>query len=166
MNSSFYTQGIWDSPEVGEVPSPPFRFFLCKQEPTYLRLLATSESTQYLVGHYCAQWGPVWRREAWNPPSVCPGQEETTASSLTCSPTHRAARGGAWLVEAHGAWASLVAQKVKNLPAMQETQVHYWAGKIPWRRAWQPTSILVWRISWTEEPGRLQSSGSQRVGHD
>ena len=42
-----------------------------------------------------------------------------------------------------------------------------WVGKIPWRRKWQPTpSILAWKIPWTEEPGRLQSMGSQRVGHD
>ena len=144
----------------------PSDSFSVNRSTTYSRLLATSESTWYLVGHYCAQWGSVWRREARNPPSVCPGQEETTAPCLTCSPTHRAALGGAWLVEAHRAWASPVAQKVKNLPAMQETQVHLWDEKIPWRRAWQPTSILAWRISWTEEPGRLQSSGSQRAGHD
>ena len=36
-----------------------------------------------------------------------------------------------------------------------------WVGKIPWRKAWQPTPvILAWRIPWTEEPGRLQSIGS------
>ena len=40
-------------------------------------------------------------------------------------------------------------------------------GKIPWGRKWQPTPvILAWRIPWTEEPGGLQSMGSQRVGHD
>ena len=40
-------------------------------------------------------------------------------------------------------------------------------GKIAWRRAWQPTSVtLSWRIPWTEEPGRLWSIRSQRVGHD
>ena len=38
-------------------------------------------------------------------------------------------------------------------------------GRFPWRRAWQPTS-LAWRILWTEEPGGLQSTGSQRVGHN
>ena len=60
-------------------------------------------------------------------------------------------------------WASLVAQVVKNSPAMQET----WVGKIPWRRAWQPTSVFLPRESpWTEKPGGLQSMGSQRVGHD
>ena len=36
-----------------------------------------------------------------------------------------------------------------------------WIGKIPWRRKWQPISILVWRIPWAEEPGGLQSLGSQ-----
>ena len=59
-------------------------------------------------------------------------------------------------------WASLVAQMVSNLPAMQET----WVGKIPWRRAWQPTPVfLSEESSWTEESGGLQSMGSQRVGH-
>ena len=57
-------------------------------------------------------------------------------------------------------WASLVAQMVKNLPAMQET----WVGKIPWRRAWQPTPVFLPRESpWTWEPGRVQAMGSQRV---
>ena len=39
--------------------------------------------------------------------------------------------------------ASLVAQMVKNLPTMQETQVCFWVGKIPWRRAWQPTPVFL-----------------------
>ena len=42
-----------------------------------------------------------------------------------------------------------------------------WVGKIPWRREWQPTPVFLSGESlWTEEPGRLQSTGSQRVGHD
>ena len=41
-----------------------------------------------------------------------------------------------------------------------------WLGKIPWRREWQPTPVLAWEIPWTEEPGRLQSMGLQRIGHD
>ena len=40
-----------------------------------------------------------------------------------------------------------------------------WVGKVPWRRGWQP-SILAWIIAWTEEPGRLPSMGSQKVGQD
>ena len=39
--------------------------------------------------------------------------------------------------------ASLVAQRVKNLPAMQETQFDPWVEKIPWRRKWQPTSVFL-----------------------
>ena len=103
--------------------------------------------------------------------------------------------------------ASLVAQMVKNLPAMQETPVWFlgredpwrrdrlptpvflgfpggsdskrihlqcgkpgfdpWVGKIPWRRAWQPTPVfLPGESPWTEEPGGLQSTGLQRVGHN
>ena len=42
-----------------------------------------------------------------------------------------------------------------------------WVGKIPWRKAWQPTPVfLAGEFPWTEEPGKLQSMGSQRVGHD
>ena len=42
-----------------------------------------------------------------------------------------------------------------------------WVGKIPWRRAWQPTLVfLPGESPWTEEPGSLQSMGLQRVGHD
>ena len=64
-------------------------------------------------------------------------------------------------------WASLVAQSVKNPPAMQETWVQLWVGKITWRRAWQPTAVfLLGESTWTEDPGGLQSMGSQRVGHD
>ena len=38
---------------------------------------------------------------------------------------------------------SVVAQTIKNLPAVQETRVHPWVGKIPWRRAWQPTPVFL-----------------------
>ena len=63
-------------------------------------------------------------------------------------------------------WASLLAQTVKNLPAVQETWVDPWVGKMPWRRAWQPTPVfLPGESPWTEEPGGLQSMGLQRVRH-
>ena len=59
-----------------------------------------------------------------------------------------------------------MAQTVKNLPAMWETGFEPWVGKIPWRRAWQPTPVFLPGESlWTEEPGRLQFMGSQRVRH-
>ena len=63
--------------------------------------------------------------------------------------------------------ASLVAQTVKNLPAVWETWFDPWVGKIPWRRAWQPTPVfLLEKSPWTEEPGGVQSMVSQRVGHN
>ena len=63
--------------------------------------------------------------------------------------------------------ASLVAQLVKNLPAMQETWVQSLGQKDPLEKGMAThSSILAWRIPWTEEPGGLQSTGSQRVGHD
>ena len=58
-----------------------------------------------------------------------------------------------------------MAQMVKNPPAVQETWVLSWEDPLEKGTATH-SSILAWRISWTEEPGRLQSMGSQRVGHD
>ena len=63
--------------------------------------------------------------------------------------------------------ASRVAQTVNNLPALQETWVQSLGQEDPLMRGMATqSSILAWRIPWTEEPGRLQSTGSQRVGHD
>ena len=61
--------------------------------------------------------------------------------------------------------ASLVAQRVKNPPAMRET----WVQSLGWEDPLEEgmaiySSILAWRMPWTEEPGGLQSMGSQRVG--
>ena len=65
------------------------------------------------------------------------------------------------------AWASLVVQMVKNQPVMQKTQVRPLGWEDPLEKEMEThSSILAWRIPWTEEPGRLQSRGSQRVGHD
>ena len=56
---------------------------------------------------------------------------------------------------------------VMRLPAMQETQVQSLGWEDPLEKEMAAHSnILAWRISWTEEPGRLQSMGLQRVGHD
>ena len=64
-------------------------------------------------------------------------------------------------------WASLVAQTVKNLPAMRRPGFNPWVGTIPWRKAWQPTPVFLPGESFrTEEPGGLQSMGSQRAGHN
>ena len=63
--------------------------------------------------------------------------------------------------------ASLVAQMVKNPPAMRETRVRSpgWEDPLEKGKATH-SSILAWRIPWTEEPGRLQSMGSQSIRHD
>ena len=62
--------------------------------------------------------------------------------------------------------ASLVAQSVKNLPAVQETRVRSLGWEDLEKEMASHSSILSWKISWTEEPGGLQSMGLQRVGHD
>ena len=56
---------------------------------------------------------------------------------------------------------------VKLLPAMQETRVQSLGQEDPLEKEMAThSSILAWKIPWMEEPGRLQSTGSQRVGHD
>ena len=63
--------------------------------------------------------------------------------------------------------ASLVAQRLKRLPAMQETWVQFLGREDSLEKEMAThSSILAWRIPWTEEPGGLQSTGSQRVGYD
>ena len=63
--------------------------------------------------------------------------------------------------------SSLVAQTVKNLPAMQKTWVQSLGQEDPLEKEMATHSgILAGEISWTEKPGGLQSMGSQRVGHD
>ena len=64
-------------------------------------------------------------------------------------------------------WASLVAQMVKHLPTMWDAQVRSLGWEDPLEKEMATrSSILAWKIPWTEDPGRLQSMGSQRVGHD
>ena len=63
--------------------------------------------------------------------------------------------------------ASLVAQMVKNLPAMQFTEVPSLGQGDPLEKGMAThSSVLAWRVPWTEEPGGLWSMGSRRVGHD
>ena len=61
----------------------------------------------------------------------------------------------------------MVAQMVKDLPAMQETQVRSLDWEDPLEKEMAThSSTLAWKIPWTEEPGKLESMGSQRVEHD
>ena len=67
-------------------------------------------------------------------------------------------------MEYHPSWASMVAHMVKNLPAMWETRIQYLGWEDPLEKGTAThSSILAWRIPWTEEPGGLQSLGLQRV---
>ena len=60
-----------------------------------------------------------------------------------------------------------MAQMVKRLPAMQETRVRFLNWEDPLEKEMAiHSSTLAWKIPWTQEPDRLQSMGSQRVGHD
>ena len=62
---------------------------------------------------------------------------------------------------------SLVAQRIKHLPAMRETRVRSLGWEDPLEKVMAiHSSTLAWRIPWTEEPGGIQSMGSQRVGHN
>ena len=62
---------------------------------------------------------------------------------------------------------SLIAQTVKRLPTVWETRVRSLHQEDPLEKEMAThSSMLAWKILWTEEPGRLQSVGSQRVGHD
>ena len=86
--------------------------------------------------------------------------------SFLCSPdTHLSSLG--FIFFQSFTWASPVAQMVKNLPAIWET----WVWSLDWKDPLEEgiethSSILAWRISWTEEPGGLQSKGLHRVRHD
>ena len=86
-------------------------------------------------------------KTAWNP----------TAFARSAVPVYN------WLVLT----SSLVAHMVKRLPIMRETQVQSlgWEDLLE-REMATHSSILAWKIPWTEEPGRLHSMGLQRVGHD
>ena len=64
-------------------------------------------------------------------------------------------------------WTSLVAQTVKRQSTMWDTWVRSLGREDPLEKEMAiHSSTIAWKIPWTEEPGRLQSMGSQRVGHD
>ena len=72
-----------------------------------------------------------------------------------------------FVVTINETWASLVAQVVKNLPAMRETWVPSLGQEDPLEEGVEThSSILTWRVPWSEEPGQLQSMGSHRAGDD
>ena len=71
-----------------------------------------------------------------------------------------------WLAPYSNIWSSLLAQMVKNLPAVQESQFRSLDWEDPLEKGMATcSSIIAWRIPWAEEPGGLQSMGSWGVGH-
>ena len=121
-----------------------FFFFLTKDEPA-LTYHYTQESTMVCI---LQVWTNVNFTQYFHSPKVLHLPLTTsTAASL-----------GLY-------WASMVAQLVKKLPAMQETRVQSLGQEDLLGMAAQ-SRILPWGIPWTEEAGGLQSMGSQRVGHN
>ena len=86
--------------------------------------------------------------------------------TLGCHWYHRAPEPGE-PYESHGKQDLDLTQMVKHLSALQETRVQSLGWDDPLEEGMAShSSNLTWRIPWTEEPGRLLSMGSQRVGHD
>ena len=98
-------------------------------------------------------------------PGIKPRFPALQADALTSEPQSGLVLVFANYMELHH--LSLVAQRLKRLPAMRETWVQSLGREDPLEKEMATHStILAWRIPWTEEPGGLQSTGSQRVGRD
>ena len=101
-------------------------------------------------------------------PDSSAGKESTcNAGNPSSIPGSRRSAGEGIGYSLQYTWASLVAQMIKNSPTMQETWVRSLAWEDPLEKGMAtPSSILAWRIPWTEEPGGLKSTGLQRVQHN
>ena len=108
----------------------------------------------------------LWRRK-WQPtPVLFPKKSHGQRSLAGYSPLGRKELDTTEWIHFRR-WTSLVAQRLKRLPALRETWVQSLGWEDPLEKEMTThSSILAWRIPWTEEPGGLQSTGSQRVGHD
>ena len=119
----------------------------------------------------CGQEGPALSLNS-GPPTKSRGDVSPRESSRTESEDrekgNRAPAGMTSDALSLGSSAtSLVAQTVKRLPAMLETRIRSLGREDPLEKGMAThSSTLAWKIPWMEEPGKLQSVGSQRVGHD
>ena len=109
-----------------------------------------------------------WVRQCLGFPGSSAGKESTcNAEDPGSIPGLKSSPGEGIGYRLQYSWVSLVAQTVNNLSAVRETWVQFLVGKIPWRRAWQLSPVfLPGESPWTEEPGGLQSMGSQRVRYN
>ena len=118
----------------------------------------------------------LWRGEWQSTPVFLSGEFHGQRSLVGYSPwNHKESDTTEWLTlfyfpihtHTHTHIASLVAQTVKSLPTVPETQVWSLSREDPLEKEMANySSILAWKTPWIEEPSRLQSMGSQRVGHD
>ena len=120
---------------------------------------------------YSLQSGPGWHWDSlitFSFPDSSVGKESTyNAGDPGSIPGSGRSTGAGIGYPFQYSWASLVAQLVKNLPAMRETRFQSLDWENPLEKGMASHSrILAWRIPWMEEPGRLQSMVSQRVRHD
>ena len=120
----------------------------------------------------------LWCNRKWNISHPCnvmgfPGNSADKESACKAGDSGSVPASGSSPGEGIGyplqySWVSLVAQTVKNPPAMRKTRA---LRSLGWENPLEEEmathfSILAWKILWTEEPDRLQSRGSERVGHD
>ena len=110
-------------------------------------------ATLWTIAHLAPLTMGFFSQECWSRLSLLPSGDLPDPGIKSASPVLQA--------------DSLPSQTVKNLPAMQETQVCSLGWEDPLEMEMTThSSILAWRIPWTEKPGRLHSMGLQRVGHD
>ena len=109
-----------------------------------------------------------WRRRWQSTPVPLPGKSHGQRSLVGCRTWSRKESGTTERLHNRVQRVVLVVQRVKRLLRCRRPGFEPSVGKIPWRREWQQeySSILAWRVPWTEEPGGLRSTGLQRVGHD
>ena len=108
------------------------------------------------------------------PPAICPLAQQQDLAPLGCPPSPSWSQLSVWVSGAHAAdpgsdveHTSLMAQMVKSLPAMRETQIPSLGREYSLEKGMTTHSgILAWKIPWMEEPGGLQSIGLERVRHN
>ena len=136
--------------------------------PTPVLLPRKSHGRRSLVG--CSPWGrkelDTIERFHFQFSLSCIG--EGNGNPLQCSCPENPRDGGAWWAAVYGvaqSWTRL--KRLSSSSTLQETRVQSlgWEDLLEKEMATHP-SIFAWKIPWMEEPGRLQSMGSQRVGHD
>ena len=148
---------LWHCPSLGLEQKPNFSSHIASVFQICWHLecsTLTASSFRILVVQLGFPGGSAGKESACNAGDFgsIPGLGRSTGEGIGCPLQY--------------SWAFLMAQLIKNLPAMRET----WVQSLGWEDSLEEgmathSSILAWRIPWTEEPGGIQSMGSQRVSH-